>query len=90
MNRGGLAVADSREATKLYTVRLPGWAADYLQQRSEELGTSAKQVMVDAISCLRTQELRSLMAEGYEEMNELYPELAEEGMAAGTDCLPEW
>jgi hypothetical protein len=83
-------MADSREATRLYTVRLPVWAAEYLEHRSEELGTSTKQVMVEAISCLRARELRALMAEGYREMNELYPDLAEEGMPASADCLPEW
>ena len=83
-------MADSREAARLYTVRLPVWAADYLQSRSEELGTSTKQVMVEAISCLRARETRALMAAGYEEMNDLYPDLTGEGMAAGAECLPEW
>jgi hypothetical protein len=46
--------------------------------------------MVEAISCLRSRETRALMAAGYEEMNDLYPDLAEESMAAGAECLPEW
>jgi hypothetical protein len=79
-----------REGTaKPYTVRLPVWAADYLQSRSARLGTSTKEVLVEAIACLRAEEVRALMAEGYAEMNESQPELAEEAMAAGAECLPE-
>jgi hypothetical protein len=89
MNQGGTAMAGG-QAAKLFNVRLPGWASDFVDQRSVETGTSKTQVMVDAISCLRAEHVQSLMREGYEEMREISCQMAEEDMAAGCESLPEW
>lgn len=83
-------VAGHVQAAKPFNVRLPGWAADYLERRSLELGTTKTQLMVDAISCLRAAQIQALMTEGYGEMNEFDAALVGEGMAAGAECLPEW
>jgi hypothetical protein len=60
------------------------------RKRSAELGTTKTQLMVDAASCLRAAQIQALMAEGYVEMNEFDAALVEEGVAAGSECLPEW
>ncbi len=78
------------QTTKPFNVRLPAWVIDYVDRRSEQLGTTKKQVVVEAISCLRAEEIRALLLEGYEEMRELNRQMAEEGMAASAECLPEW
>ena len=76
--------------TRPFNLRLPEWASDFVEQRSVETGTSKTQVVVDAISCLRAEHVQSLLREGYEEMREVSRQMAEEDMATGCECLPEW
>jgi hypothetical protein len=90
MNQGGAAMAGHAQTAKAFNVRLPVWASDFLDRRSAETGVTKTQVMVDAISCLRAESVQALMREGYEEMREIDHQMAEEGMSAGSESLPEW
>ncbi|MCE5254052.1 MAG: hypothetical protein LLG45_07605 [Actinomycetia bacterium] len=78
------------ETTRPFNVRLPVWAGDFVDRRSNETGATKTQVIVEAISCLRAQEVQALMREGYEEMRRVDRRMAEEDMAAGNESLPEW
>jgi hypothetical protein len=90
MDQGGAAMAGHAQTARPFNVRLPVWASDFLDHRSVETGTSKTQVMVDAISCLRATHVQALMREGYEEMREINRQMADDDMAAGSECLPEW
>jgi len=89
-NQGGLLVAGYPRAAKPFNVRLPMWAIEYLEERSAETGETKTQLVIDAISCLRAEHVRALMREGYEEMREIDRRMAEDDLAAGAKCLPEW
>lgn len=75
--------------TKPFNVRLPLWAVDYIDRRSEERGVTKTQIVVDALSGLRDQELQNLMREGYEEMRAADRQMAQEALAASLGSLPE-
>jgi hypothetical protein len=90
MDQGGLAMAGHAQAARPFNVRLPDWAFDFLDRRSAETGVTKTQVVIDAISCLRAEHVQALMRQGYEEMREIDRQMAEEDMAAGSECLPEW
>lgn len=75
--------------TKPFNVRLPIWAVDYIDRRSEERGVTKTQIVVDALSSLRAQELQSLMREGYEEMRALDRQMAQDALPASPWSLPE-
>jgi hypothetical protein len=70
--------------------RLPPWAAEFLEDQARTTGKTKTQVVIEAISCLRSRETKELMREGYVAMRERGRDLAEEGMAAGSETLPEW
>jgi hypothetical protein len=90
VNQGGLAMASQAQAAKPFNVRLPIWASDFVDRRSTETGATKTQVVVDAISLLRAEHVQALMLEGYKEMRDISRRMAEEDMAAGNECLPEW
>lgn len=73
-----------------FNVRLPMWAIDFIDHRSNETGATKTQVMVDAIACLRAEHVQALMREGYEEMRRFNRQMADDDMAAGCESLPEW
>ena len=75
--------------TKPFNVRLPFWAVDYIDRRSEERGVTKTQIVVDALSGLRAQELQSLMREGYEEMRALDRQMAQDALPASLGSLPQ-
>ena len=83
-------MAGHTQAAKPFNVRLPIWASDFVDRRSRETGASKTQVMVDALSCLQAQQVQALMREGYEEMRTINREMANEDLAADSECLPEW
>lgn len=70
--------------------RLPEWVIDYLQARSRAHGTTKTQVVVDALACLRDQELSALMEEGYRDRAEESLEFAERSRTSATEATPEW
>lgn len=61
-------MAGHAQAARPFNVRLPIWASDFVERRSQETGVSKTQVMVDALSCLRAGQVQALMRVGYEEM----------------------
>ncbi len=71
-------------------VRLPEWAKEFLDERAARRNTTKTAVVLEAIRCLRSQELAQLMREGYEEMASTHKSLAEEDLAGTTDSLPDW
>ncbi len=75
--------------TRPFNVRLPLWAVDYIDRRSEERGVTKTQIVVDALSSLRAQELQNLMREGYEEMRVLDRQMAQEALPASVGSLTE-
>ena len=75
--------------TRPFNVRLPLWAVDYIDRRSEERGVTKTQIVVDALSGLRAQELQTLMREGYEEMRTLDRQMAEDALPAPRGSLLE-
>jgi hypothetical protein len=75
-------------STKPFNIRLPNWAVEFIELRSVERGTTKTQVVLEALLCLRSSDLRTLMRLGYEEMREINRGMAEEGMAASTEGLP--
>ena len=76
------------QPTKLFNVRLPAWALEYIDRRSGEMGTTKTQVVLEALARLRADDLRGLMRAGYEEMQELDRRLAEEAVEAATTRGP--
>jgi hypothetical protein len=83
-------MAGHAEELRPVQFRLPGWARDYVEGRASAKGESKTQVVIEAISCLRSREMEELMKEGYLAMRETARGVAEEGMAAGAETLPEW
>ncbi len=83
-------MAGHAQTAKPFNVRLPMWAVDFVERRSNETGETKTQVVVDAIACLRAAHVQALMSEGYEEMRKANSQMAEEDMAAGCESLPEW
>lgn len=77
-------------ASTAMQVRLPDWAKEYLDERAARQNTSRTAVVLDALRCLRSQELAELMREGYEEMAARHSKMAKEDLAATTDSLPDW
>lgn len=77
-------------AGQAVNVRLPEWATEFVEERSKVRRESKTQVIVEALSCLRGQETEDLMREGYMALRQESVALAEEGMAAGAETLPEW
>lgn len=73
---------DGSPNTKPFNVRLPIWAIDYIDQRSEEHGITKTQVVVDALTELRNRELHDLMRRGYEEMSAVDRRMAEDALTA--------
>jgi hypothetical protein len=70
--------------------RLPVWASEFIDRRSQTLGKTKTQVIIEAISCLRNEETQALMREGYEEMNGQGLLMSEADMTASLDTLPDW
>ena len=70
--------------------RLPSWASEFIDRRSQTLGTTKTQVIIEAISRLRTEEMQALMREGYEEMGAQSLLMAEMDLAASVETLPDW
>ena len=68
-----------------FNIRLPVWAVEYIDRRSVDQGTTKTQVVVEALACLRAEDLNSLMRQGYEEMRELNRSMADEASAVSTD-----
>lgn len=75
--------------TKPFNVRLPIWAVEYIDRRSEERGVTKTQVVLDALSGLRAQELQELMREGYAEMSEVNRDMARRAMSLSRESLSE-
>ncbi len=70
-------------------VRLTDEEAEFVQRRAQH-GKTRSDVMREAITCLRNQEIKALMLEGYRECADLDYELAEAAMGAQAEALPEW
>lgn len=76
--------------TTAMQVRLPEWAKEFLEERAARRNTTKTAVVLEALTCLRSQELAELMREGYEEMAATHRKMAEQDLAATTDSLPDW
>lgn len=82
-------MTESSPNTKPFNVRLPLWAIAYIDGRSEERGVTKTQVVLDALSSLRAQEVQALMREGYEEMRETNRQMARDAFTASLGGVPE-
>jgi len=82
-------MGEQPQGSKPFNVRLPVWAVEYIDRRSEELGTTKTQVVVEALSRLRALDLQDLMRAGYEEMRETNRRMAEEAVRAATGVVAE-
>jgi hypothetical protein len=78
----------AREPSRPVQLRLPAWAAEFVDKRAREQSTSRSTVMIQAIGCLQQHELEQLMEQGYREMAQLDEALAEQNLSAGTETWP--
>ena len=69
--------------------RLTAEEAEFVRRRTAA-GQRPADVLHEAVACLRRQETRALMLEGYREMAAFNAELAEADMGSATEILPEW
>jgi hypothetical protein len=83
----GVAMA-SRQPSTPVQLRLPAWAAEFIDTQAKEGGTTRSGVMIQALECLRQRELERLMEQGYREMAESNQALAEDGLTAGGEAWP--
>jgi hypothetical protein len=67
-------------STKPFNVRLPDWAARYIDERAATLGTTKTDVLLEALRSLQVQDRDTLMRKGYEEMREIDRLVAEESL----------
>jgi hypothetical protein len=70
--------------------RLPPWAVEFIAQRAESHATTKTDVVLEALECLRVRETEELMAEGYLARADENVRLAEEGLLAAEETLPQW
>lgn len=82
--------ATVRGGSRPVNFRLPEWVIDYLEVRAQARRETKTQVIVDAVTCLRDQELSALMEEGYRDRAEEPLEFAELSLPAAAETLPEW
>jgi hypothetical protein len=80
-------MVDHIQATKPFNIRLPAWAVEYIDRRSQELRTTKTQVVVEALARLRASDVEGLMRVGYQEMRDADRRMAEEGLAASSEGL---
>ena len=76
--------------SKPATFRLPQWALDFLEREAEQRQQSKTQIVLEAVTLLRDQELALLMEEGYREMADEARTMAEASLPAAAETLPEW
>ena len=76
--------------SKPATFRLPQWALDFLEREAEERHESKTQIVLEAIALMRDHESALLMEEGYRVMACEARTLAEGGLSAAAETLPEW
>ena len=76
--------------SKPATFRLPQWALDFLEGEAEQRQQSKTQIVLEAVTLLRDQELALLMEEGYREMADEARTMAEASLPAAAETLPEW
>ena len=70
-------------------VRLPDDEAEFVRHRAQD-GKTKSDVLREAVACLKSQETKALMLEGYREMAAFDLEIAEADIGAGADSLPDW
>jgi hypothetical protein len=71
-------------------VRMPQWAKDYVEERAARKNSTKTAVVLEALDCLRSQEVAELMRDGYEEMAATHTRLAEDDLPATAGTLPDW
>jgi hypothetical protein len=76
--------------TKPVQFRLPAWAREFLDEKSQQMGSTKTDVVIVALQCLQEKETAALMAEGYRELANLSSEMADENMAIASETWPEW
>ncbi|HJW74503.1 MAG TPA: hypothetical protein VJ787_02365 [Thermoleophilia bacterium] len=69
-------------------VRLPLWAREYIAKRAHDRRTTQKEVLIEAIECLRESEIEALMDEGYLELAGSRSEIVEAGLTAALPAIP--
>ena len=77
-----MPMAEHVQSTKPFNIRLPAWAIEFIDRRSEEQDSTKTQVVLEALSRLRAEDLEELMRAGYEEMREIDRRLAEDAAEA--------
>jgi predicted transcriptional regulator len=77
-------------ATTAIQVRLPDWAAAFVERRAMERQTTRTSVIVEAITSLREREIEDSLREGYVELGAWLAQEAEAGLTADRETLPEW
>jgi len=69
-------------------VRLPVWAREYITERAHRRQTTQKDVLVEAIECLRESEIEALMEEGYRELADSQHEIVEAALKTALPAIP--
>jgi hypothetical protein len=77
-------------ATTAIQVRLPEWAAAFINRRVMEADTTRTAVIIEAIASLRDREVESSLREGYLELSGWLADEAELSLAVDHETLPEW
>ena len=82
----------TRQPSKPVQLRLPAWAAEYVDKRAAEGSTTRSGVMIQALECLRQRDREQLMEQGYREMAGPNGEPAKDRPAAKAESgsWPEW
>lgn len=77
-------------ATRPAQFRFPEWAHVFVEERAAASGSTKTEVVLEALECLRQQEVDELMAEGYVARAAESRELAEASLKAAEKSWPEW
>lgn len=82
-------MGESLKGTKPFNIRMPLWAIEYIDRRSQQIGTTKTDVVLEALSCLRASDVRGLMRLGYEEMGERNRRVAEQVTRFIAESVPQ-
>jgi predicted transcriptional regulator len=69
-------------------VRLPDKVRDFLAQVARERCETKSDVVIDALNCLREQQIEALMEEGYRVLGDSQHDVVAAGLAAALPTIP--
>jgi Arc/MetJ-type ribon-helix-helix transcriptional regulator len=78
----------SEALRKPVQVRLPEKVRDFLTQTARERRESKSAVVIEALNCLREQQIEALMEEGYRALGDSQHDVVAAGLAAALPAIP--